>query len=82
MSINLDALLALPECKVNPCLIGRIVEDLPEPYKGALIALLDDPTVTSAFVTERIAAAGLCGSHATVHRHRKNRCSCNAGGAA
>ena len=82
MAINLDALLELPVRKATPCLIGRIVEDLPEPYKGALVALIQDATVPSTFVTERINAAGLPGGHATVHRHRKNLCSCHAGGAA
>lgn len=82
MSINLDALLELPVRKATPCLIGRTVEDLPEPYKSALAALLDDPEIPSTLVTERIHAAGLRGGHATVHRHRKAQCSCHAGGAA
>lgn len=85
MSINLDALLELskPKRKVEPCLVGQIVKELPEPYKGALITLLETEEVPTTRVTERMNAAGLRIANTTVYKHRKNVCTCKyAGGAA
>lgn len=82
MAINLDALLERPVRKTNACLIGRTLQELPEPYKGALAAMLQDKTITTTAIAERVTAAGLRGSYITIYRHRANLCSCNVGGAA
>ena len=84
-TINLDVLLAPVGARaVKPCVIGRVLLALPEqPYRAAFQALIDDETVSTLSISERLNAAGLPGSHASLHRHRRGLCTCEkAGGAA
>ena len=79
--MNLDLLLApIPERTVQPCKVGRIVDELQEPYKGALLALLNhayaDGGISDEALTDRMRAAGLDVGASVVNRHRKNRCTC------
>ena len=79
MSLNLDALLELPVRKRRPCLIGRTLQALPEPYNEALETLLANPAVSTATIQQRLEAAGLPGRETVIWRHRKGHCACVGG---
>lgn len=59
----------------SKCLLGRTVDELEEPYRGALVALLDGD-LSAAVVSYRLKLAGLKGSEKTVLVHRRGICGC------
>jgi hypothetical protein len=76
---NLDALLDanLVPSGTGKCLLGRTVDELPEPYKTAMRELLASSTA-SDLVSYRLREAGLKGSDRTIQRHRRGICGCPA----
>ena len=82
--MNLDALLApLPDRNVTlPCKVGRILETLEDPYKSALIKLLDTDYDNGGLSAEqlehRMKQAGLEVGATVLRRHRKKQCGCTA----
>lgn len=75
---NLDALLTgLPVGteSSSKCLLGRYLQDLQEPYRGALASLLDGD-LSAAVVSYRLKLAGLKGSEKTILLHRRGICGC------
>ena len=77
MTNKLDALLG--EVVTNDdarwCAIGKLLNELPEPYRSALEELVKSKTA-AINVALRIQAAGLKGSEKAVHRHRAGQCLC------
>lgn len=78
--MSLDALLEPAENVTQPCKVGRIVAALPEPYKGALVKLLETPFAnggeSDALIRNRMFKAGYPCSQAVIYRHRQQQCSC------
>jgi len=75
---NLDALLSedlIHSSGSKPCLIGRAVDSLSEPYKSALVALIKGDGSADE-VAARMRSAGLRSSGTTIRRHRNNHCLC------
>lgn len=77
MTTNLDALLgeAPTTTEVRYCAIGKLLMELPEPYRTALDDLVKSKTA-AINVSLKIQAAGLKGSEKAVHRHRAGQCLC------
>ena len=77
---DLDALLAPPESLATPCKLGRIIDKLNDPYKTALIGLLEVPFAdggeSDTAIRERLYKAGFPVSQAVIYRHRNKQCSC------
>ena len=81
--MSLDALLApVPERVKEKCKVGRIVADLPEPYKTALDEKLQLSYASGGLSDEELvrimAAAELPVGATIINRHRRNRCTCVA----
>ena len=82
--MNLDALLApLPDRnKTLPCKVGRILETLEDPYKTALINLLDteydNGGLSAEQLEQRMKQAGLEVGATVLRRHRRKQCGCTA----
>lgn len=78
--MNLDALLEPAENQIQPCKLGRVIQSLPEPYKSALINLLDityaNGGESDASIRTRLFKAGHPVSQPVIYRHRNNQCSC------
>jgi hypothetical protein len=78
--MNLDALLEPAENMVQPCKLGRIIEAIPEPYKAALLALVNKPFADGGesdnSIRVRLFKAGYPCSSPVIYRHRNNQCSC------
>ncbi len=79
--MNLDALLEpLPARNQEACKVGRILADLQDPYKTALINLLDtlyaDGGLADEALAARMNAAGLPVGAKTVYKHRRKQCTC------
>ena len=77
MTTNLDALLgeAPTSTEVRHCSIGKLLSELPEPYRTALDDLVKSKTA-AINVALKIQAAGLKGNEKAVHRHRAGQCLC------
>jgi len=81
-TINLDALVGPSLTRQpKPCVIARVLNELPDQYRAAVETLFADKSVTTAEIASRFHAAGLAGSHATLTRHRQGACCCERGGA-
>lgn len=75
--MNLDALLQpIPEKQPEPCAIGRIVRDLTDPHRTALIDLVKNQQVTAQGLTDILAQAGFSTSANTIRTHRRYECKC------
>jgi hypothetical protein len=81
--MNLDALLEPDESKSSPCKLETLIESLEDPYKSALVALVEiqpaDGGLSANQLTAKIKKAGLSISSATIHRHRAKICPCERG---
>lgn len=62
----------------NRCVVGKIVAELPEPYKTALVNQLVDRVYPEYEVHARLKAAGLQASTSAVGRHRRGQCVCES----
>lgn len=75
-----DAISGLAKHTPKPCLIGRALLDLPDPYQTVLAYLVDTPWSSDGFsddeVAARMKAAGLKSSASSVRLHRRGYCSC------
>lgn len=83
--MSLDALLEpAPQKTKQPCAVGRIVLELEDPYKTALVALLSkayrDGGESDESIHGRLTKAGFKVGATVIHRHRKNVCNCGAAG--
>lgn len=81
--MSLDALLEPAEKKLKqPCAVGRIVLELEDPYRSALVALLSkafrDGGESDESIHTRLTKAGFKVGATVIHRHRKNICNCGA----
>lgn len=81
--MSLDKLLEpMPEPEPKLCKVGQIVAELEEPYKGALLALLNQPHSAGGFTDEvlqrRMTEAGLIAGASVINRHRRGICLCAA----
>ena len=76
--LNMSAGNALPP---EPCIIGRSIRDIPDPYKTALQNIValpwGDGGFTDAQVAQAMKAAGLRSSETSVRRHRRGFCTCS-----
>lgn len=76
----LDALLepveAKPQSKTPRCKLGRIIEELEEPYKSALLGLIGNPDINQAALSLKLHAAGKPVSQSVVYAHRRGVCAC------
>lgn len=76
---NLDALLTgdiVNGSGSKQCLIGRTLVSLDEPYKSALVALIEGDSNADE-VAVRMRSAGLRSSGTSIRLHRKKLCVCN-----
>jgi hypothetical protein len=82
--MDLDVLLApVPEKGyAGPCKVGRIVDSLEDPYRSALITLLNsdvpDGGMSAEQLQTRMAQAGLKVGASAIRRHRARGCSCES----
>ena len=81
--MSLEALLEpVPERVKEKCKVGRIVDDLAEPYKSALALKLDLSYANGGLADEELArllkAAELPVGATIINRHRRGRCTCQA----
>jgi len=80
--MNLDVLLEpIPSRNApQPCLVARILNDLQEPYRGALERLLNTTYRDGGLSDEQLALkmrdAGLEAGQTAIHKHRKGKCIC------
>ncbi len=80
--MSLDILLdPVPERNMTrPCKVTRIIESLEEPYKSALIELVDrsfeDGGLTAEELEHRMKIAELEVGSTVIRKHRKQQCSC------
>lgn len=80
--MNLDALLEANPVKVGtePCAVGKILIELPEPYKSALRTQLEtkysEGGSTDEDIALRLRSAGLKAGASTINRHRRQKCIC------
>lgn len=80
---SLDILLE-PRAPEPPkfCKVGKILADLDEPYKTALINILELPYASGGFsdeeITTRMTEAGIPAGHTIINRHRRGRCTCES----
>lgn len=80
--MSLDALLEpIPDRhKTELCKVGKHVESLAEPYKSALVNLLDTPWANGGLsdeaIWERMKKADLPVGATVINRHRTKRCIC------
>jgi len=79
--MSLDVLLEpIPVKTKTPCKVGRVLASLDDPYKTALLTLLDtrfvDGGLADDAVAERLERAGFDVGATTVRSHRKGTCSC------
>lgn len=62
------------------CVIGRVMRDLPEPYKTPLVELVNTPHSAGGKSADEVFKimneAGLRSSATAVTRHRKGTCAC------
>lgn len=80
--MSLEALLApIPDRNAkHPCKVGRIVEELAEPYKSALVNLIvtryADGGLSDEALEARLKDAGLEVGTTIINRHRRGSCTC------
>lgn len=79
--MNLDILLEpIPEPKPTLCKLGKVLEQLEDPYKTALQNLVNlqyaDGGMSDEALTERLHQAELPMGSTIVNRHRRLVCSC------
>lgn len=82
--MNLEVLLApKPQQPQKFCLVGRYAVELEEPYRSALLSILDSPASAGGWsdeaATARMNEAGLRVSDSTVRKHRLRICMCFKG---
>lgn len=79
---DLNALLDEKAARAGsqPCVIGRALADLPDPYKAALQTLINSRFSEGGYTDDQVAArmrsAGLRSSATSVRQHRRGFCSC------
>jgi hypothetical protein len=81
--MSLDLLLEpIPVRDNQPCKVGRYLVALEDPYKTALLNLLNIPVadggMSSEHVAQRMSQAGLPVGSTAVRRHREKRCPCES----
>ncbi len=59
------------------CVIGRILDDLPEKDREALIAALGDMRFKGSEIHRALLAEGYRTSYMTTLRHRRRECFCD-----
>ena len=79
--MSLDVLLEpIPAKSKTPCKVGKVLASLDDPYKTALLNLLNtkfsDGGLADEHVAERLERAGFDIGATTVRTHRKGMCSC------
>lgn len=77
---QLDVLLEPVPSSQRLCKMGKIVDQLDEPYKSAVVSLLatsfDEGGFTERQLSERFAIAGLRVGMTIIYYHRNNLCNC------
>jgi hypothetical protein len=81
---NLEALLeSAPSIEgMKPCVLGRQIKELPDPYSGAVQGMLNNRELSADFVSFKLKSAGLSGSVRTIQIHRRGLCGCPSKGQA
>ena len=80
--MSLDVLLdPIPDRNpAVPCKVGRIISDLEEPYKSAVVNLVStswpDGGLTDEQLASRLTKAGFPIGASTIRTHRKAMCNC------
>jgi hypothetical protein len=78
--MNLDALLEPMESKPFVCKLRAIIEALEDPYRSALLDLVESSPERGGLSANQLSAkvkkAGLSISSASIHRHRAKICPC------
>lgn len=78
--MNLDALLKPIDNKADPCKLQKLIDGLEDPYKNALIELVnlvpENGGLSSKQLSMRIKEAGFGVSENTILRHRGKSCAC------
>lgn len=79
---NLDVLLQpLQVEEIQPCKVGRYILELEDPYKTALVNLVntthEDGGLSAERASERMRDAGLSVGATALRRHRERRCPCD-----
>jgi hypothetical protein len=79
--MSLETLLApIPSRVTKLCRVGRIIEGLDEPYKTAVINLVNlhraNGGLTEAELSSRFAEANLQASASVIYTHRSGHCAC------
>ena len=59
----------------RPCIVARIIADLPEPYDAVVQDLVDGP-LSGQKIVGRLKAAGIKCSYSSIYTHRINSCGC------
>lgn len=83
--MNLEILLETKKYDIiEKCLVGKMLEELPEPYKSAVTKQLTtswkDGGESDYDMSSKFSAAGFKISPSTVNRHRTTKCNCGKGG--
>ena len=80
--MSLDALLEPTAASKSLCKLGHIISGLEEPYKGALVKLLEvqriDGGESDHMIRARLLKAGFQISGAVIYRHRNGQCACES----
>lgn len=78
--MNLDELLKPVEREIPKCKLQRLIDDLDEPYKTALVnlanTLYQHGGLSDQGLSARLKAAGFQVSVPVVNRHRAKVCGC------
>ena len=72
----LDALLEPVATKTLLCKVGRRIDELEEPYKSALAALVANEAISDQSLSQKLHDAGIPVSTSVVYLHRRAKCSC------
>jgi hypothetical protein len=71
-----ERLSSPPARRSRPCAVGRLLADLPESDRAALLRVLGDDGWTTSDILAELRAEGHQVSHTTLLRHRKDECAC------
>ena len=76
--VNLDALLdSASDTEAQPCVIGKLLINLPDPYGLAVRDMLKGE-LSADVVRYRLKSAGLRGGTRSIQIHRRGICGCPA----
>ncbi len=81
--MNLDKLLEPVEHEARPCKILRIIMGLEDPYRSAVVQMLNmrfnDGGLSDEGLAKKMKSAGLRVSWQVIYRHRVKLCCCYRG---